>query len=218
MLKTIIKYAIDKTTNKVMYIDNVPKGLPCNCVCAECGSDMVAVKGKLRKWHFRHHIDSDCRGGLETVIHKLAKEIIVNNSQMALPSKTLNYFNAKPEERFEGIIPDVSVMSDEKPVFMEIHVRHRCESAKEEFYKNRKLNSFEIDLSKVSYKTSVKELEDLVLKQTHNKKFIYWEENPQTFDKTTKAVKNNNNRWLGLLIAFVLGIILFFGNQKRKRY
>lgn len=210
MFKTIIKYAIDKTTQKVVHIDDVPKGLACNCICAECGSDFVAVKGEFRKKHFRHHNqDTNCKGGLETAIHKLAKEIILNNKAIQLLGYTLNYTEPKQETGFGGFIPDVTVISDNKPVLIEIFVRHQCEPDKIEYYKAQKINSFEIDLSKVDYKTSKAELENLVLKG-NNKKIIYWE-SAQMPQNNTKQ----DNNWLGVLAA-ILGFLFLRNLLKRK--
>lgn len=211
MQKTIIKYAINKTTQKVEHIDNVANGLLCHCICVECGNEMEAIQGEKREWHFRHRIDSKCKGGLETAIHKLAKEIIVNNSQITLPFQTLYYCDAKPEARFEDIIPDVSVLSDGKSVYIEIYVCHKVEPEKEKFYKNRELNSFEIDLSQVSYTTTVKEIEELVLRNPTNKKILYWEGEYKPIEIPSQS---KNNKWWGWLA--VIGILYYFLKKNRN--
>lgn len=216
MQKNIIKYAINKTTQKVEHIDNVANGLNCGCVCADCNNEMEAIQGEKREWHFRHHIDSKCKGGLETAIHKLAKEIIVNNTKIEVPNKTLYYSEAQVEVKLETYVPDVSVLSEGEPVYIEIYVCHKVEPEKEKFYKNKKLNSFEIDLSKVSYKTTEKELEELVLKTPNNKRVIYWEGEFQPLDiENSKEIKNNHNQWLGWLV--VLGVLCYLFKRK-KRY
>lgn len=211
MQKTIIKYAIHKTTQKVEHIDNVANGLLCHCVCADCNNEMEAVQGEKREWHFRHRIDSKCKGGLETAIHKLAKEIIVNNNIINLPKKPLYYSEAQAEVKLETYVPDVSVLSEGEPVYIEIYVCHKVEPEKEKFYKNRKLNSFEIDLSQVSYKTTKKELEELVLRDPTNKKILYWEGEYKPFEKPSQ---NKNKQWLCLLA--VIGILYYFFKKNRN--
>lgn len=211
MQKNIIKYAINKTTQKVDHIDNVANGLACDCVCAECNNEMEAIQGEKKEWHFRHHINSKCKGGLETAIHKLAKEIIVKNNKIALPHKIpLLYTEPIAEKPFEDIIPDVSAISDNKPLFIEIFVCHRCDPEKEEFYKTKQINSFEIDLSQISYTITEKELEELILSKTDNKRYLFW--NNQEVIPVKDVNKNTSNTWLGIVVIFLIGLLFF----KRK--
>lgn len=54
------------------------KGKKCGCICPECRLDLVAVRGEVYEAHFRHMVeDNTCKGSDETLLHKLAKEIIV---------------------------------------------------------------------------------------------------------------------------------------------
>jgi hypothetical protein len=222
MKNNIIKYALDKTTQKVVRVDNVPKGLVCNCICVECGSDVVAVKGNFRKWHFRHHVESNCKGGQETAIHKLAKEIIVNHNSIELDFKTLEYSEAKAEDHYETKRPDVSAIAEERPLFIEVYVRHQCEPEKKELYITKQINSFEIDLSNVSYHTSLKDLEELVLRNPTNKRIIYWHEEiqqplPNPFVNKPIQKKKSNDNWIGwgLSLAVIAGIGFLFKKKSR---
>lgn len=176
MTKSIIKYALSNVTGKPVYIDIASNGLSCDCSCAKCNEKMVAVQGKSenhREWHFRHHIDSDCLGGQETAIHKLAKQIIVDNSKILIPGDTLFYSNPKQEAKFWAIIPDVSVTSNGGEIHFEIVVTHPVDSIKETFYREGNHKSIEIDLKNISYDIVPKELEELVLHHVENKRIFF---------------------------------------------
>ena len=175
----IIKYAFDKPTLKPIYIDNAVNGLECNCICAECGLSMLAIQGKSenhREWHFRHKIDSNCNGGPETILHKIAKQIIFENSEMTIPKYgIIKYSECKLEEKYESIIPDVSAKFEDQKIFFEVAVTHLNEPGKRNFYKEKELKSIEIRLD-VKYAESTPEIiKDLVLNNVENKEIVFWE-------------------------------------------
>lgn len=173
-MNTIIKYALEKTTLKAIFIDKVPKGLACNCICAKCGYDMIAVKGQKNEKHFRHHVESDCSGGPETAIHKMAKQIIAENTNIYIPGRLLIYNNPIIEKKLEAIVPDVKVNTDQGDVYFEIVVNNPVDQEKINLYKNLHYRSVRIDLSGVPYDISKEELEEMVLGNKENKSNIYW--------------------------------------------
>jgi hypothetical protein len=215
MTDTIIKYALDNKTNKLVFIDHASRQLH---QCLRCECDLVTVKGEARKkeWHFRHKVDSDCLGGQETVIHKLAKQIIVDNSQILIPDENLFYSKARQEERLNSIIPDVTVFSNGQNIYFEILVTHRVDSLKETFYKVGQYKSIEIDLSNISYHTSPEELEELVLKTAKRRK-IFWtaaveeietiEDRKHNFD-TYQINRDKEYWWTNLNPLAIIGIVL----------
>ena len=212
MTTSIIKYALSNLTGKPVYIDVASNGLSCNCSCAKCGEKMVAVQGKSenhREWHFRHHIDSDCLGGQETAIHKLAKQIIVDNSQILIPNDTLIYSQARQEIKLGSFIPDVTVFANGHDIHFEIAVTNPVDKLKETFYKSGQHKSIEIDLTNISYDTTPNELEELVLKTSKRKK-IFWEA-----ATVTSNTQDKQHWWTNPLsvIGLIIGIafIVFKG-------
>lgn len=214
MQKNIIKYAKHITTQNIVHIDDVPRGLKCKCICIECSSEMLAIRGISKTWHFRHFVDSNCKGGQETAIHKLAKQIIVNNNSIKLPFKILQYSEAKEEVPFKGFVPDIIAVSDEKPIIIEIFVSHRCESQKEEYYRNNLINSLEIDLSNISYHISVKDLEELILRNSSNKRIIYWDINIPLVDHNKKDKKNADWENIVFIVTVIISWFIFFKKKK----
>jgi len=204
MTTSIIKYALSDLTGKSVYIDVASNGLSCNCSCAKCGEKMVAVQGKSennREWHFRHHINSDCLGGQETAIHKLAKQIIVDNSQILIPNDTLNYSQARQEIMLGSFIPDVTVFANGHDIHFEIEVTNPVDTLKETFYKNGQYKSIKIDLTNISYDTTPDELEELVLRTAERRK-IFWKA-----ATITSNTHDKQNWWTTLpVIGLIIGI------------
>jgi len=180
MTNTIIKYALDQLTDKPVFIENAANGLACNCKCEKCGEKLEAIQGKVNEWHFRHYKDTNCIGGQETAIHKLAKQIIVENSQILIPDQTLFYSQARQEEKFSLIIPDVTVFANGHNIYFEIAVTNPVDTSKEVFYKRGQYKSIEIDLTNISYNTSPEELKKMILYQANNKRKIFWNPPPIT--------------------------------------
>src|ERR1700678_3272842 len=70
----------------IVHISEVDRGLDCGCVCACCGDDLVARKGVSRQHHFAHSRNSNCSGADESLLHRLAKELLSNAKSLALPA------------------------------------------------------------------------------------------------------------------------------------
>lgn len=74
----LLTYALN-SDNRLMYINDVPNGLECNCICPGCKEKLIAKNdGKVREHHFAHASNKECISGYQTMIHLLAKAIIVN--------------------------------------------------------------------------------------------------------------------------------------------
>ena len=54
--KNRLQYGISKTSGRLMFIDDVPNGLLCGCVCPRCGCLLEARNhGEIRIHHFAHY-------------------------------------------------------------------------------------------------------------------------------------------------------------------
>ncbi|HET7896257.1 MAG TPA: competence protein CoiA family protein, partial [Flavisolibacter sp.] len=80
-------------------IDQVESGLACRCVCPCCGERLLAKKGKTILHHFAHYHSPECRGGLETPLHRLCKEIIQQQKVFTLPP----YFSSRGKKMSEAV-------------------------------------------------------------------------------------------------------------------
>lgn len=82
------------SAGKLVHVKSVPNGNGCGCFCPECNKPLCAKnEGIYREPHFAHIKDSDCdedvkcAGGVETVLHLMAKEVIKEIKQIRLPKE-----------------------------------------------------------------------------------------------------------------------------------
>ena len=56
-LDFVFSWAQDRT-GRMVYIDDVPNGLACNCICPNCKEQLLARHGMERAHHFAHHSET----------------------------------------------------------------------------------------------------------------------------------------------------------------
>lgn len=83
------EFALTKLTNRLVHVDSVLNGIECNCVCPDCGKDVVACNGgqRLLTSYFRHAKWTTCRGDkgyahLETLHHESLKKAIKHSKRI----------------------------------------------------------------------------------------------------------------------------------------
>lgn len=174
---------------KNVYIDDVPNGKKCNCVCAECGGKLIARQGNIRVHHFAHENGAENEKCAQTALHLLAKEIIFDEGLIPKINKFLQIefvqtFKIEIEKNLGDIIPDIFALYDDgKEAAVEILVTHKVDEEKYQKIKRRKLTTFEIDLSKISYenkndvKNAIYNLENIKL--IYDEKFFLISANQQ---------------------------------------
>lgn len=164
-----LTYALD-THGKMVYIEDVPNGLACNCRCPQCHEPLIARNGgEIREHHFAHVSGSECEGAYETAFHLLAKEIISQEKSVMvpeyrhntrndvdddecqdfeiIPSEQMHFESIEVEERNDAsdIQPDcVGVTKDGLRVLIEIFVTHRVDKDKKRKILRHGMNCVEI--------------------------------------------------------------------------
>lgn len=215
-MEKIIRYALDRQTRQPAYINDVKKGLACDCVCELCGNALIAAQGEKNTWHFKHAPDSDCPGSQETAIHKLAKLIICNNNHIHFSKGELQYSNPRPEEKFLTIRPDIIVLSDTRDVFIEILVTHPIDHETEKLYVNGKHRSIEIDLQDLAYDITPDELTEILINDVARKRIVYWDEPILA----RKEKENASKPFVVIAVLLAVGYLfrgLIFPKSKRRR-
>lgn len=71
-------FAMDKE-DRIRSVEEVARGLACECACTSCGDQVIARQGEIREWHFAHAAESDCEGGAETALHLAAKQLLLES-------------------------------------------------------------------------------------------------------------------------------------------
>ncbi|HCE1979068.1 TPA: competence protein CoiA family protein [Vibrio parahaemolyticus] len=174
---------------KYKHIRSVDNGLKCDCVCPECKTPLVANQGSVKRWHFAHASNAECKG--ESVIHRVAKEVIVNSAHSGLPLYICSNGGNVYESDKDGIVHSKSWYAPER----HYHIRQAKEEAKlgnqivdvlchdkagnalavEIFYTHRKSNvdiekfaknsieAIEIDVSGIPWDATYEQIEKAVL-------------------------------------------------------
>ena len=175
--------------NKLVCIEDVEKGLSCDCVCPACKGKLIARKGNKNSHHFAHY-SVDCGKGYETALHMLAKEILSESDEMILPSVSISTDSYRPniklypetrikieyvelEKKTDDIIPDIILHFCERQLIIEISVTHKVDNVKLEKIKNLGISTLEIYLSKYDKTISKSELKHILINSNENKSWLY---------------------------------------------
>ena len=181
---------------KLLHISEVPRGLACGCVCPACGDRLVARQSQLREHHFAHAAGNDCRTAVETALHLAAKEILARRKEIVLPSVEIQFHflryrdggnksltiapegcyqltSIALERRLTNIVPDILAPVQNRPLLIEVRVKHGIEAQKLERIQNLDMSTVEIDLSAAPRDLPWKDLEELVVESGTHKRWIY---------------------------------------------
>lgn len=157
MMKNHILAATNKD-GRTVFIDDVPNGKDCGCVCKECGGTLIAKNnGSIKAHHFAHKSGNDSIKCSQTALHLLAKEIIAEEKRIpAFADGGIKFVEAdfvEQEKNLGDIIPDVYAEHSGKPVAVEIFVSHAVDDEKIAKIQNHRLTTFEINLSELIFET-----------------------------------------------------------------
>lgn len=146
--------------DKLVHINDVEKGLACNCLCPHCKTQLIARKGSKRVKHFAHYKFADCNHGSETALHLMAKNIIWQTHKVFVPyvpkteydfsknGKVITFDKAVLEKQLsDSVRGDILLYNGEKCLNVEIKVTHEVDSQKAIELFNLGIPTIEIDLS-----------------------------------------------------------------------
>lgn len=162
--------------DELVHINDVEKGLACNCVCPHCKTQLVAKKGEQNAKHFTHYRLADCDHGTESALHLMAKNIIARNRKVFVPylpdseydlsndGKIISFDRAVVEQQLsETIRGDVVLYRGEGFLNVEIKVTHAVDTNKAIELFNLGIETIEIDLSDLKDDFSEESIEKLIL-------------------------------------------------------
>ena len=84
----VFSWAEDKR-GKMVYVDDVPRGAACNCICPYCRESLIARHGAERAHGFAHagkERGANLKICLKVIIFKLAEQIIKSEKRIYMPS------------------------------------------------------------------------------------------------------------------------------------
>lgn len=189
-------FAVDKE-GRIRSVDEVSRGLACDCVCPCCGEIVIARQGVIREWHFAHSSGVECDGGAESALHLAAKQVLLESYGLTLPEIVenvtvelpdgrtgtaqsvrsevwLDYQSVEVEKSFGDIKPDVVITYGEEVLFVEIAVTHFIDDDKASIIARMDIPTIEIDLSEIGhYKWDWESLNEVVIEGVTLKHWIH---------------------------------------------
>lgn len=207
-------FAIDKQ-NQIRSIDEVTRGLACECSCPSCGEVVIAKQGEVREWHFAHASTVECSYGAETALHLAAKQLILQHQGISIPSRVVTEFlrladgrtgngevvrpemwldfnDVEAEISFTNIRPDIVATLNNSYFFIEIAVTHFVDEEKKQLFYELNVPTIEIDLASIKETIWTWELlEEIVLKNTNHKKWINMLQHSQLQDEAKEIALAN---------------------------
>lgn len=115
---------------KLIHISEVSNGLASECVCPHCKRALIAKNNPNNKKesHFAHYSTMECKGAVETALHLLAKEVMLNTKKMFLPDYHYDYipenelsiYNEGKSVEFDEIVIEKSIEIDGKHIISDV--------------------------------------------------------------------------------------------------
>lgn len=153
-----VNFCYGRRNNQLIHVGDLDReferGLPCNCVCPDCGRALQAHLGAKKAWHFQHQAkDVNCNPQPMTLLHAFVRDELAMRNHLAIPSKQVfvefqevgkqwaaevqvpaeewNFVISETERRFDKVQPDVYVESDtQHKIAIEVRVTHAVDEAK----------------------------------------------------------------------------------------
>jgi hypothetical protein len=178
--------------------EQVVSGRACECVCPGCGAELVAKKGKEKRWHFSHlnvHPGESCA---ESAIHAAAKQVLLEHGELAVPefaidvaaraitgqelyeheilspARRIRFDRTAPEVTIGDVRPDVVGYRGERQLLVEMYFRHRVDDAKRDKLMRLGLPALEIDLSHLDAGNGFEPLVERVINSVLDKEWLVY--------------------------------------------
>lgn len=186
----IFSYAEDEH-GRIVYVDEVPRGEKCGCICPCCREKLLARQGEERKHHFAHISvkgkefaqQKNKRGAnlemcYQVIVYKLAEQIVKTQKRIHVPSyygffpaRDIDFKSVDIDSQYEreDKQPDIiAVAEDGKRYLIEFIFKYKVQHKQGVDYKN--LNCLQVDLSNQSQ--DYKKLEDFLLNEEGGRQWI----------------------------------------------
>lgn len=215
-----LTYALD-SSDKMVHIGSVERGLSCNCRCPKCNEFLVAKLGHEggRQAHFAHRKGSDCHGSYMSALHKLAEQIIEEEMTVMLPAykeigkQKLEFEKVEVEQRVErkDLQPDVvGVTCDGLRWFIEVRNTHEVDEAKRAKLIESNITCLEIDVRE----QTLENLKSFLLESAEGRE---WINNPNYEAQIEEAKRVKVSRVEKLLFDTKAFVIPAYGKYKSQK-
>ena len=175
---------------RLLHVDNVERGLGCDCVCPCCEAPLIARHGEKKIHHFAHANGANCEGAYETSLHLAAKEVLEEELQIVLPAVTAKLENGRApiefspaknhsidsialEKKLGATIPDVIATIAGNKLAIEIVVTHGVDEEKLSLIKREGVSTLAIDLSDLPRNLDKDSIRFYVVESVERKTWLY---------------------------------------------
>lgn len=183
-------YVAMNRQQQLVTVQDVERGLACDCVCVECGEVLVARKGGRNEHHFAHYSNKEsCAVHREGLLHLFGKQVIREAMGLQMPhlpdwppqfgdpSSWWDFEQVEEEVWLDGFRPDLFAhLRGGQQVLIEIAVTSFIGETKLALIKERGLWALEIDLSDLhdsEIAVPSEDLRQLIVHRTEHKYWVY---------------------------------------------
>lgn len=163
---------------RMVHVSQVCRGRACGCRCPGCGEALEAHQGAQRAHHFQHCRGAECGHALESMTHKLAKQVIDDERRLWLPPLRTTWTDRPQdlhpggmvtldavwlEKGVDGFRPDVLARCGARELQIEVKVTHASTRKKLDWLRDTSRSTVEIELPRLDL-VSPDALRDLVVR------------------------------------------------------
>jgi hypothetical protein len=195
---------------KIVSVKEVANGLRDRVLCAACGQLLVAKNNprNVKESHFAHMRNFNCTSAVETVIHKLAKQILQEERTLYVPAfikrgpkSNIQYLNAKTvtfdtveieKKMMTGtsyIVGDVVGTINGKLLVVEFAYSHFVDEIKFQKLREGNFPCIEIDINSLS-----QDKDNLIKELTNFNANVHWIYNPRGEGECKKDWESHRNK------------------------
>ena len=174
-----LTYALNKEGDLV-HIDSVPNGNECECFCPHCKSELCAKNGGLEMvHHFAHVSGADCVGAIESALHKMAKDVMLETLSIQLPDRLdgrpgellqLDRVEVEFYDKDTHLRPDCIGYYGDKVIWIEFKRTHAVDAKKKGEIISAKIDCVELDLNFCELDPRV--VHNFIVNETQNRIWI----------------------------------------------
>jgi len=182
-----------KLTNEPTNITTVNLANKHNFICLDCGKQLTCVLNvPMKTKHFKHR-GIGCNATSETLLHLTVKEILTKHNRVKLPDgSSFHYTQALPEKKWDKYRPDITLINNEKPLYVEVIVSNQISWEKELRFTETLNNCLLIDLSDYNRIFDMEQLKFDVIECQERKSMVRANNNV--------SISTSNNDDLGFIL------------------
>lgn len=98
----LVPFALENSSQQFVSVQDVPRGLACNCTCPSCKTPLEARQGTEKAWHFAHHTRNnaketkkECEFSFFVSVTQMLKQLLTAEGELTLKLPEYRLQNAR---------------------------------------------------------------------------------------------------------------------------